>query len=131
MKLTEIEKQKLIDNIKQIITYIEKNIQPYVRDEITIGFGGSYMGIRSTYTTTLWHLMVEPKKIYYAHKYGLWHNFAVEDSGDYSEDNYFKVANNTEAMVGFVTHWAELKSLMHQSIAEQKKITDAINDFKI
>ena len=132
MTYTENEKRKLIENVELMIDYIRREIQPYVRDRLTIDFGGVYYGCRSTESTTLLHLAVEPTRISYAEKYGWYHDFIKEnENGTALDDKIFKITSNYSVMADFVLHWQELKQKLNNAISEQKKLLDSINNFEI
>lgn len=131
MTYTETERKQLIHNIEQMIDYIKVNIQPYVRDHIEVDFGGVHYNPRSWTQTTNYHLRVEPKDILYAVKYGNYHKFATEACDDASEEKYFKIAHCADDMVAFVSNWQDIKAHMNCAVAEQKRIVEAINNFKI
>ena len=127
--ITDAEKEKLIKNRDEIVSWIHSNIIEYIlpKDCISIDYGEDYRCPRTGELTTSYHLDVcggqsvlsshNGKHILLAHKFG---NFEpLNDIEDY-EDIYSLIDN-----------WPEIKNSLQCAIASRADVHNKINNFNV
>ena len=122
MTFTTEEHNKMIGHIEKIIDYIRENIQPKLRDFISIRF-------QATYHTCL---TIYKDKIWYSQAYGNEKPFCK--ASELTDKNIMYGSGITlddTAMFDYIEFWQVIKEEMHNKIKEQQHTIYTIDNFKL
>ena len=120
MKFTKDEKNKLIENCKNVISTIEKEYLPKLRTKLIFTF------IVECGTKEL-RVWVEPDKkvsIFRSEEY----SFSSVNNNPY---RYFYSEENSDVQMCFLRHWNEMKAMLNEQIARDNKVIEFLNSFAI
>ena len=105
MIFTQEDKLKLASNVAAMVDYIKENIQPRVKGEIEVHFGGKHTCVRSGNITDVYHLKVTTDSIEYAVKFGSYGTFGGNAVIGYPEE-----------MFDFVKNWYDIKFRLNEAV---------------
>jgi hypothetical protein len=122
MTFTTEEHNKMVGHIEKIIDYIRENVQPHLRDFISIRF-------QATYHTCL---TIYKNKICYDQAYGNEKPFCK--ASELTDKNIMYGSGITlddTAMFDFIKYWSFMKMEISNKLREQQDIIDTIDNFEL
>lgn len=134
MEYTVEEKNLIADKAKEIKTWIENNIVPYIQKRIHLEFGGTYVNPRSGSTTSNYKLLVCPPDNP-INEYGA--DFKVENSFCVGSAERFGIYcpleeySQRNAAVYIIRNWSSIKQQLLDEVTAQKCFVEELKNFKV
>lgn len=134
MEYTAEEKKLIADKAKEIETWIENNIVPYIQKRIHLEFGGTYISPRNGSATSNYKLLVCPPDNP-INEYGV--NFKVENSFCVGTAERFGIYcpleeySQRNTAVYIIRNWGSIKQQLLNEVAAQKSFVEELKNFKI
>lgn len=134
MEYTAEEKNLIADKAKEIETWIESNIVPYIQKRIHLEFSGTYVNPRNGSATSNFKLLVCPPSNpinEYGANYKVKNSFCVGSAERFG--NYFPLEsfNRRDAAVYIIRNWGSIKKQLLDEVEAQKSFVEELKNFKI
>ena len=132
MTFTDEQREQLIKNKQAIMDYIEREILPFIDQEIRVEFGGTHTSIYNWNKTSNYKFIVAPKnkpltdynskerKNYHIgilERFGTWEN--LEDK------------NSPYILLPLIDYWKDIKFSLHAHKQMQEEQRDRISNFEV
>lgn len=119
MKLTDIENNKLKENIQLILEYIE-NVTKKTREDISISFeNNEKKEIEFFISDTIVYMKTNRATTYLFNK------------DKTSKNNNVSILDNTETMIELVINWKKIKEFIESQLKRQDKYIQLIMQFEL
>lgn len=133
MEYTVEEKNLIADKAKEIETWIENNIVPYIQKRIRLEFGGTYIS-RNGSATSDFKLLVCPTDDpinEYGVDYKVENSFCVGSAERFGSYCPLESFNRRDAAVYIIHNWGSIKQQLLDEVAAQKRFVEELKNFKI